>query len=91
MLKYLPRTGEWGRAEVCQVTMTPAAGGRGVTVERHQAGRGAVAFSRASWEDLPTMFHVVNALADLPVLEIAGASVTISHGGRPYLDQHVLA
>ena len=90
MLKYLPRTGEWGEADVCQVTFTPAANA-GVTVERQQAGHGVVHFRRAKWADLPTMHHVVNALAELPVLDARGGSVTVSRGGKPYLDQRVLA
>jgi hypothetical protein len=49
-----------------------------------------VQFHRAGWADLPTMYHVVNALADLPVREARGASVTMSHGGKPYLDQRIL-
>jgi acetoacetate decarboxylase len=89
MLKYLPRTGAWGEADVCQVTLTPAANS-GVTVERRQIGNGVVRFHQARWTDLPTMQHVVNALAGLPVLESRGGSVTWSRGGKPYLDQRVL-
>lgn len=89
MLKYLPRTGDWGEADVCEVTMTPAANS-GVTLERRQAGRGDVRFIPASWTDLPTMHHVVSALARLPVLEARDASVTWSRGGKPYMDQRVL-
>jgi acetoacetate decarboxylase len=90
MLKYLPRTGAWGEADVCQVTLTPAENS-GVTVERRQVGDGAVRFHRATWAQLPTMHHVVNALADLPVLAARGGSWTVSRGGKPYLDQRVLA
>lgn len=90
MLKYLPRTGEWGEADVCQVTMTPAENS-GVTVERRQVGDGVVRFHRATWAQLPTMVHVVNALADLPVVAARGGSLTVSRGGKPYLDQRILA
>jgi Acetoacetate decarboxylase (ADC) len=89
MLKYMPRTGEWGEADVCQVTFTPA-GNSGATVDRRQVGTGAVRFRRTKWVDLPTMHHVVHALADLPVREARGGSVTVSHGGKAYLDQRVL-
>jgi acetoacetate decarboxylase len=89
MLKYLPRTGAWGEADVCQVTLTPAANS-GVTIERGQMGNGVVRFHPATWADLPTMQHVVNALAGLPMLEARGGSVTWSRGGKPYLDQRVL-
>jgi acetoacetate decarboxylase len=89
MLKYVPRTGEWGATDVCQVTLTPATD-PDKTIEHHQAGRGSVRFNRAAWHDLPTMHHVVNALADLPVLEMRAGSVTRSHGGKSYRDQLVL-
>ena len=65
MLKYVPRTGTWGEAELQQVTLTPA-NNPDRMVERHQAGVGAVRFHRATWSELPTLHHVVNALAELP-------------------------
>jgi hypothetical protein len=89
MLKYVPRTGAWGEAEVQQVTLTPA-GDPDRTVEREQAGVGAVHFHRAAWSDLPTMYHVVNALAELPIIEPRGASLTDSRGGKTFRDQRVL-
>jgi len=33
---------------------------------------------------------VVNALAELPVIESRGGSVSQSRGGKPYRDQRVL-
>jgi Acetoacetate decarboxylase (ADC) len=89
MLKYVPRTGAWGDAELRQVTLTPA-GDPHNKVERRQTGIGTVRFHRAAWADLPTMYHVVNALAALPVLEPRGGSVTRSRGGKTYRDQRVL-
>lgn len=89
MLKYVPRTGTWGEAALRQVTLTPA-GDPHNTIERRQSGLGTVRFHRATWADLPTMHHVVNALAALPVLEARGGSVTRSCGGKTYRDQRVL-
>jgi Acetoacetate decarboxylase (ADC) len=89
MLKYVPRTGTWGEAELHHVTLTPA-DDPDRTVERHQAGVGAVRFHRAAWADLPTLHHVVNALADLPIIEPRGGSLTHSRGGKSYRDQRVL-
>jgi acetoacetate decarboxylase len=89
MLKYTPRTGAWGEADLCQVTLTPAAD-PDYQIERRQAGAGTVRFHAASWPDLPTMHHVVNALAALPVIEARGGTVTRSRGGKTYRDQRVL-
>jgi acetoacetate decarboxylase len=90
MLKYIPRTGAWGETELCQVTLTPALD-PDKTIEQHQMGTGTVCFHQAAWSDLPTMYHVVNALAVLPIIETRGGSVTRSLGGKTYRDQRVLA
>ncbi len=90
MLKYIPRTGAWGETEVHQVTLTPTAD-PDLTVERHRTGTGTVRFHRATWSDLPTLEHVVNALADLPIIEPRGGSVTHARGGKTFRDQRVLA
>jgi hypothetical protein len=89
MLKYVPRTGAWGEHELCQVTLTPADDPDNI-VESRQLGDGAVRFQRAAWRDLPTMYHVVNALAELPVIVPRGGRIQHSRGGKPYLDQKVL-
>jgi hypothetical protein len=84
-----PRTGAWGEADLCQVTLTPAAD-PDKQLEQRQTGAGTVRFHEASWSDLPTMNHVVNALAVLPVVEARGGAVTLSRGGKSYRDQRVL-
>ena len=90
MLKYIPRTGAWGETDLCQVTLTPADDPDN-QVDQRQTGVGAVRFHKAGWSDLPTLHHVVNALAALPVIETRGGTVTRSHGGKSYRDQRVLA
>jgi acetoacetate decarboxylase len=89
MLKYVPRTGEWGEPEICQVTFTPAATSD-LTVEWKKPATGTIAFRRATWSDLPTMYHVVNALADLPVSVARGASIAHTRGGKSYRDTRIL-
>ena len=89
MLKYMPRTGVWGEADICQVTFTPASNPT-LNVEKRESGRSVVEFRSAKWADLPTMYHVVNALADLPVVEARPGYVTWSTGGKAYLDQQIL-
>lgn len=87
--KYIPRTGDWGAADARYATLTPPESARG-TVVRRWLGRGNIAFHRASFEQLPTLFHVVNALADLTPLEIMGAGVHETLGGGDYRDQRIL-
>ena len=89
MLKYVPKTGAWGEAELQQVTLSPAAD-PDKTIERRQVGVAELRFHAATWSDLPTLYHVVNALADLPVIEMRGGAVTRSRGGKTYRDQRIL-
>jgi hypothetical protein len=89
MLKYSPRTGEWGEHDICQVSFTPKVN-PGLVVESKKHASGTVSFNRANWSELPTMCHVVNALADLPQLAAGPAYVSASRGGKAYLDQRIL-
>ncbi len=89
MLKYVPRVGAWGEAEACQVTFTPMAT-PDLTVTRKTPAAGTIAFRRADWADLPTMYHVVNALADLPILASRGGSIACTQGGKSYRDTKIL-
>ena len=89
MLKYKPRTGAWGETDLCQVTLTPAAD-PDKHIEQRETGVGTVRFYKADWSDLPTLHHVANALAALPVVEARGGTVTLSRGGKSYRDQRVL-
>jgi len=87
--KYIPRTGEWGQADAAYVTLTPAASPNRVVKERW-VGEGTVQFHRATWEDLPTMFHIVNAFHELEIQEYRGASMTKTVGGKDLSDQRIL-
>lgn len=87
--RYVPRVGGAGPAAISEITHTPASGGKAV-VDQVWSGKGTHRFHRSRWEDLPTMFQVVNALADLPVLEDRGAWLTQSRGGKDLGDQRLL-
>lgn len=87
--KYMPRTGEWGTADVAYACLTPAATPNRVVNERW-AGTGRVHFHSARWEDMPTQYNIVNTFAGLEILELRGASVTKSVGGKDLSDQRIL-
>lgn len=87
--KYVPRTGDWGQAEVAQACLTPAAGSA-ARIERVRHGRGRVTFLPTSWEQMPTQFHIVNALAALPQLSEPQAMLMDSRGAKDLTDQRVL-
>jgi acetoacetate decarboxylase len=72
--KYIPRTGEWDKADAAYATASPP-GNYDMKVLENWKGSGSVVFHEARWEDLPTLAHIVNGLAALPVIEITDASM----------------
>ncbi len=61
--RYLPGIGGFGQG-VSQPTTFPS---ENILTET-LVGQGRVDWQHLSWEQNPTQFHIVNALADLPVL-----------------------
>lgn len=83
--KYVPRTGDWGLADIDQLT-GPLGDGRngyggGPTIFRRDRGRGSFRFVAARWEDMPTQYPVACRLAEIPLLEFVDAGVTEVEGG----------
>ncbi|MEZ5752128.1 MAG: acetoacetate decarboxylase family protein [Paracoccaceae bacterium] len=60
------------------------------TVQRNRAGIAGLTIRRASFEQLPTMFHIVNALADLPPHEMLGGRVWHGTGKTDLSEQRPL-
>mgnify|MGYP000173380618 CR=1 FL=1 len=88
--RYLPRVSCPGEADIEQAVVTPA-GGYEVSYQSYRTGRGRVEFVPTRWEQMPTMYHIVNALAALPVLQIEGAVWFESTGSKDLHDQRVLS
>lgn len=70
--RYLPAIGGFGAAGVNEATTFPS----DTVYTEAMLGEGAVHWNQLSWEQNPTQFHIVNALADLPVLDYLPALVT---------------
>jgi hypothetical protein len=87
--KYVPRTGEWGTADVEYVTYSPARP-TNQRIERRRTGTGTLQFHTARWEDMPTQYNIVNALAGLEIVEYRGASVAKSIGSKDLKDTRIL-
>ena len=88
--KYIPRTGAWGEADVSCATFSPASSGNLRILER-RTGTGELQFHKARWEDMPTQFNIVNALAELPIREYRGASIAHTVGGKDLRDTRELS
>jgi hypothetical protein len=86
--KYMPATQDWGSAAVAHACLTPA-GGK-VKLESLRLGQGRVRFFPTSWEQMPTQFHIITALAELPQLEQREAWVATTRGGSDLSDQRRL-
>jgi acetoacetate decarboxylase len=89
MYKYMPRTGEWGTPDVCYATTVSVQPGF-QKVLRRWTGKGKMQFHQARWKDLPTLVHIVNALARLDVLDWVGAGVVQTVGADDLRGQRIL-
>lgn len=87
--KYVPKTGAWGEADVSYPTITGPDGppSETLSVER---GTGRFAFRAARWEDMPTQYPIVNALAALPLYDFGPAILIHSSGGGDASGQRIL-
>lgn len=85
--KYMPRTGSSGTGgtDIAYVTSSqPLPGAAGDTspikfsdanFRKWTAEAGSVTWNRATFEQLPTTFHIINGLADLEIVEYLGAEM----------------
>ena len=87
--KYMPRTGEWGTADAAYAALTPAATPNRMVRERW-VGEGSAQFHKATWEDMPTQYNIVNAFNALEIKEYRGASLTKTAGAKDLSDQRIL-
>jgi len=87
--KYVPDTQHWGATALAHACLSPAGGG--ASVERVRRGRGTVNFFPTTWEDMPTQFHIVTRLLQLPQLESRGAWVAELRGASDLSNQRKLA
>ncbi|ARN75268.1 acetoacetate decarboxylase family protein [Oceanicoccus sagamiensis] len=70
--RYLPALGGFGPEVVNEITTYPS---ENIFTEV-SVGEGQIDWHQLTWEQNPTQFHIVNALADLPMLENLPAIVT---------------
>ncbi len=96
--KYLPSTFKEGRADISYLTSSNGPGehreirtGTEPVIEHlgGERGKGSFAFRHARWEDMPTQFHIVNRLADLPLHGFQSARIVRRSGQGDASDQHI--
>ena len=79
--RYLPGVSGFG-----QTTSEPTAFPSENDITSVQVGEGVVAWHELTWEQNPTQFHIVNALAALPILEYGPAVITKGSSNLILLD-----
>lgn len=89
--KYVPRTGAWGEAEIDYCTVTGETDAPPPQILSAESGEGRFAFRAARWEDMPTQYPIVNALAALPLDHFGPATLVRSSGGGNSAGQRRLA
>ena len=87
--KYMPRTGEWGKADSAYAVLSPAAANP-APPESLLQGDGTIEFHSARWEDLPTQYMIVNAFSALEIQEYRGAHIEHRIGGGSLSNQRIL-
>jgi hypothetical protein len=78
--KYVPRTGEWGEADVDYYTVT-SPDGPAPQVTAFSQGTGVFEFHAPRWEDMPTQYPIVAALAALPLSDFSPPMLMNASGG----------
>ncbi|MGB9940201.1 acetoacetate decarboxylase family protein [Methanosarcina sp.] len=69
--RYIPKVGAPG-ADLSQPILYP----QGAEIHNAWAGNGTVKWTQLSWEQNPMQWHIIKALAELPVLEMSSAIMT---------------
>lgn len=87
--KYMPRTGEWGKADAEYAVLTPSVAPN-AKLENCERGAATLRFHPASWEALPTLYREVSALAALRIGACSWAQVLRVRGYKDLSDQRIL-
>lgn len=82
--KFIPKSGAPQEPDAAYVSLCEPSPDQPSRLLELRTGDAKVEFHAAArWEQLPTMAHILNALADLEVREFRGGAVSRSEGGGP--------
>ncbi len=87
--KYIPKTGDWGQPDIAYPVLSPSAGSN-TRLLKSFSGNGRLRWHIARWEDLPTLYNIVNSLEALEVLEYRDASLSYTVGSDDLRGQRIL-
>jgi len=79
--KYVMKTGHPEEADADYLTISTNIGAKPATLKELSTGKASLIFHQSTWEQLPTMSHIVNKLAELEVKEIYDGVISKYSGG----------
>ncbi len=88
--KYIPKTGVPGEADIEYPVLTPSENPNLNIVESRLAKTAVGHFRSSTWEELPTLVHIVNALSTLTLGNCLEATLLKTQGGKDLSDQRRL-
>ena len=88
--KYIPKTSAPGIADVEYAALTPGSCPNSKINKAMLAKRAVGHFRQSTWEELPTLVHIVNTLSELTLGDCVEATLIKSHGAKDLSDQRIL-
>lgn len=88
--KYIPKTSSPGESDVEYAALTPAEWPNLKLEKVKQTDNATLSFNRGTWEQLPTLIHIVNTLSELTLGECTQALMTKTVGGNDLSSQRIL-
>ena len=89
--KYIPKTGVPGEADAAYATLTPASRPNEVLEQAKSASEASLCIHQGTWEQLPTLIHIVDTLAGLTLGECLNAVMLTARGGKDLGDTRILS
>ncbi len=92
--KYIPRSGQWAIADADYLTLSPMAGASNrrdpQPAPSVRIGMGSIRFNAPQWQDMPTQYHIVQALASLEQVEPLPALIMEGTAYLDFYDQEII-
>jgi len=79
--KFILKTGAILETDADYLTISTNEGAKAATYREVLAGKADIRFIKGTWEQLPTMVHIVEKLADLEIKEVYDATIATYSGG----------
>ena len=78
--RYHARPGDWDQVDIDEIIVSHAGQAPPTEVLELKSGMGSFSFHTARWEDMPTQYTYVTALAGLPLVEFRGGQFVRAKG-----------